>query len=158
MKRTVCILAIAALMMACESYSLVNPVPNFPVNLEVNILAEFPGFTPANTYSYITFPSPRYATERTGYAGVMVYIAGDMTYRAFDLGCPHCLDQNMPIVPDDNRYEPRKQGSSMYARCPKCGEEYDLSMGTGVPTKGIAQNYLKSYQVITGNGKLIIHN
>jgi len=158
MKRLICIFSIAAIMMACESYSIVNPVPNFPVGMEINILAEYPAFTTANTYAYITFLSPRYATERTGYAGIMVYVAGDMTYHAFDLCCTNCLDQNCPITPDDKHYEPKRVGSTMYAKCSRCGEEYDLSMGLGVPTKGLAKNYLKSYKTNYSNGKLTIFN
>jgi len=147
MQRLLSIAMVCLLMWACESNSIVNPVPNYPVSMELNILGEYPNFTYSNIGAYLTFTSPRYPTERVGYAGLLLFVNFNEAYSAFDLCCPHCLDRNTPLLVD-----------GIFARCPNCGEEYDLSYGLGSPTKGIAENFLKTYKTSYYNGKLIIYN
>ena len=149
MRRLLAILFVAATMLACESNSIVNPVPNYPVSMELNILGEYPHFTTANIGASLTFTTPRYPTERVGYAGLLLFVNFNEAYCAFDLCCPHCVDRNHPIEVD-----------GIFAKCPLCGEEYDLSYGLGVPSKGIAENYLKTYKSSynSASGKLVIYN
>lgn len=134
---------------ACESSNIVNPVPNYPVSMELNILGEFPNFTQANIGAHMEFVTPRFPTERIGYSGVLVFVNFNEQYSAFDLCCPHCLERFMPL-----------EVEGLFAVCPICGEEYDLTYGYGVPTQGIAKNYLKTYKTNynPATGKLVIYN
>lgn len=145
---TTCLLSLIA-MLACESNSIVNPVPNYPVSMELNILAEYPNFVTSNIGASLTFTAPRYPNERVGYAGLLLFVNFNEQYSAFDLCCPNCVDRFTPIQVD-----------GFYAECPLCGERYDLTYGLGVPTKHIAENYLKTYKTNYNNynGKLIIYN
>lgn len=149
MRRLIAILTLAVTLLACESHSIVNPVPNYPVSMELSILGEYPHFTTANIGAHLTFTTPRYPTERVGYAGLLLFVNFNEAYSAFDLCCPHCVDRFHPIEVD-----------GMYATCPICGEAYDLTYGLGVPTKGIAVNYLKTYKTNYNylTGKLVIYN
>ncbi|MBO4622224.1 MAG: hypothetical protein J5635_06115 [Paludibacteraceae bacterium] len=145
------IIAIVALLVlgACENPGLVNPVPNYPVSMELNILGEFPTFTQSNIGAHMEFLTPRFPTERVGYSGVLVFVNFNEQYSAFDLCCPHCVQRYQPL-----------EVNGIFAVCPVCGEEYDLSYGYGVPTKGIAENYLKTYKTNynSATGKLVIYN
>lgn len=143
------IILLVAVLGACETPSIVNPVPNYPVSLELNILGEFPHFTMSNIGAHMEFVTPRYPNERVGYSGVLVFVNFNEQYSAFDLCCPHCVERYVPI-----------EVEGMFATCPVCGEEYDLSYGYGVPTKGIAQNYLKAYKWNYNRvtGKLVVYN
>lgn len=132
---------------ACTSNSIVNPVPNYPVSMEVNILAEYPKFTTSNIGASLCFTAPRFPTERVGYAGLLLFVNFNEQYNAFDLCCPNCVLRNKPMEVD-----------GIFAVCPECGEEYDLSYGLGSPTQGIAKNFLKKYKTNYNNGKLIIYN
>lgn len=149
MRRVIAIVALTLVLWACESNSIINPVPNYPVSLELNILGEYPNLTKANVGAYLEITAPRYPTDRVGYAGVLVFVNFNEEYSAFDLCCPHCVERFHPL-----------EVSGMYAVCPLCGEEYDLSYGYGVPTKGIAQNYLKTYKCNYNSltGKLVVYN
>jgi hypothetical protein len=40
--------------------------------------------------------------------------------------------------------------------CPKCGEVYDISLGVGMPTKGICREPLKRYVVREVNNVLYV--
>ena len=56
-------------------------------------------------------------------------------YSAYDLACPYCyakghIESCMVDAP--------------FANCPRCTEEYDISGGIGVPTKGIGNECLRS--------------
>ncbi|MBP5290861.1 MAG: hypothetical protein J6Y76_05545 [Paludibacteraceae bacterium] len=148
-KKTIIAMAALLVLGACESPSIVNPVPNYPVSMELNILGEFPNFTQANIGAHMEFTAPRFPNERIGYAGVLVFVNFNEQYSAFDLCCPHCLERFTPLLVD-----------GIFATCPICGEQYDLSYGYGVPTQGIAKNYLKTYKsnYNAATGKLVIYN
>lgn len=134
------------LLWSCGETTFVSSVPSYPVHMEINILAEYPNFVPTGGIQALTFTSPRYPTERVGYAGLLIYTAFDEHYHACDLCCPKCLLQNRPIEVD-----------GMFARCPNCGEEYDLSYGYGTPTRGISRERLRPYTANYANGKLIVY-
>lgn len=127
-------LLVLLLIEACTHFNPVNPVPNYPVGLRINLTAEYPHFTPSNIGAFLTFPTPRYPNERVGYGGVLIYVTHDNTYAAFDLCCPHCLHRTKPLKVD-----------GIFAVCSECGEHYDLSFGLGVPQRGISDHYLKRY-------------
>lgn len=151
MKRWQMIGLVVMAMCSCQPVELVNPVPNYPVNLELNITAEYPHFTSDNVGSHLCFYTPRYPNDRVGYAGVVAFVYFDQAYCAFDLCCPNCLKRDQPLTID-----------GIYAQCPVCGEQYDMSFGLGVPQRGISQHYLKRYATrevfSAGVKKLIISN
>lgn len=137
------------LLTACdENTTYRSSVPAFPVRMELNILGEYPHFIPENPLQYLTFTKPRYeGVEYVGYAGLLVYTGLDRNYHAFDLACPHCLNRQQVLQPD-----------GMYAICPVCEEQYDISYGLAVPTKGISNEALRKYTTRYDNttGKLYI--
>ncbi|MBO5553230.1 MAG: hypothetical protein IJ718_01980 [Paludibacteraceae bacterium] len=151
------ILALAVLAMTgCENTTFRSSVPTYPVRLSINTqMGQFVHFKPENVYDYITVNRQGYhyhdytlqlsAMDAFGYAGVVVYIDGGGNYNAFDLCCTHCLKPHEPTVVN-----------GFYAVCPSCGEEYDLSWGIGVPTKGISRESLRKYRVVNSSGKLTI--
>ncbi|MCQ2346137.1 MAG: FYDLN acid domain-containing protein [Paludibacteraceae bacterium] len=139
---------LAAMMLcsSCENYQK-NPVPNFPVSIDLNLAAEYPHFMLDNGYQTIVFNEPRFVHEYVGYAGIVVVCGMDHAYHAFDLCCPVCLNRDTVVEID-----------GLKAICPKCGESYDLSYGFAVPEKGISRYALKPYSCSYGGGHLIIRN
>lgn len=125
-----------------------QPVPSFPVSMDLNIVAEYPLFDPSfGTLQTMTFTEPRYPYEYVGYGGVLVVTAYDGEYHAFDLCCPHCLHRDSVVEVD-----------GLYAICPLCGEEYDISYGLAVPTKGMSRFALRPFKTYKNGGHLIIKN
>ena len=155
--RNLLIAVIAALVLCgCEGTTFRSSVPTYPVRLSIDTrTGHYVHFIPENSYEYITVDRQGYhyhsttlplaATDMIGYAGIVVYIDGTGNYNAFDLCCPHCLDRNHPT-----------QVEGLYATCPVCGEQYDLSYGLAVPTQGISKEYLRRYRVINASGKLTV--
>ena len=148
MKKQLHILSIitAALLCSCNN-SYNNPVPSYPVNLDINIAAEYPHFVPANIMQHMTFTKPRLVTDRIGYGGVLVLTGLDAQYHAFDLSCPVEARRDIRVYID-----------GMYAVCPQCGEQYEVFYGIGNPTKGISRDPMRRYTCIIGNGTLKIRN
>lgn len=133
------------LLCSCEGTTYRSSVPSYPVGMRINILAEYPHFQPTATGEYLIFDQPRYPTEAVGYAGLLIYVAMDAQYHAYDLACPRCLDRQQGITVD-----------GFFAVCPICEERYDLSYGLAVPTKGIATEALRQYNALYSNGYLTI--
>ena len=142
----------------CERTNWQSSVPDFPIHFEINTnVGMFVNFVPENVTTYlivddagyhlngITQPLP--ATDAFGYAGTVVYIDGFHPYGAYDLCCPHCLNQDNPCRVD-----------GIFAICPLCGEEYDIYSGNGVPTRGISKEPLKQYQATynAATGKIFV--
>ena len=126
---------ILMVLCSCDDTTYRSSVPAFPVRMELNIWAEYPHFVQSNTLQYLVFQKPRYeGVDYVGYAGLLVHIGMDGAYHAYDLACPHCLSRDEVIEPD-----------ALFAVCPVCGEEYDLSYGLGVPVKGISKEALRQY-------------
>lgn len=145
-RRIAALLLLICGLWACQgTTTFVSSVPSYPVHLELNILAEYPNFVPAGDIKALSFTSQRYPTEAVGYAGILVYTAFDEHYHACDLCCPKCLKRDVPIEVD-----------GMFAHCPECGEDYDISYGYGTPSKGISTERLRPYTANYSNGKLII--
>lgn len=134
-------------MWGCENTTFVSSVPYYPVRLELNILAEYPNFVASGGVQAMEFTTPRYPTESLGYAGILVFTTFDNQYGACDMCCPHCLKQHQPVHWD----------GGMYAHCPICGEDYDISFGYCTPTKGIAGERLRPYRTVYTNGKLSVY-
>ncbi|MDR0756578.1 MAG: (2Fe-2S)-binding protein [Tannerella sp.] len=141
------ILLLCMLMAACGE--LENPIPNYPVHLELDL----------TTYRDRTLrdvPSSRAYTvkdininiERVGFGGVLVVHATDGLFYAFDLACPHEANRNTLIEADEN---------ILNAICPKCGTKYDIAFGSGAPN-GVSKNYLKRYTIVEAGTRLTVSN
>lgn len=133
-------------MIGCDANTTFrSSVPTYPVQFEINILAEYPGFVIGNGFQTLTFTKQRYYQDAIGYAGLLVWIGMDDQYHAADLCCPHCVNTRTAVEVD-----------GFYAKCPVCGEEYDLSFGIANPTKGISKEMLRKYSTAFNGTKLMI--
>ena len=134
------------LLVSCKQ-SQKTSIPSYPVHLMLNITAEYPHFVKENVCQTLTFTERKSQTDYIGYAGIVVSIGMDGNYHAHDMGCPHCLNRNKPV-----------EIEGMYAECPICHEQYDLSYGYALPIKGISREPLRKYTATYSslNGKLII--
>lgn len=146
------------LLTGCKDTNWKSSVPDFPVHIEINTRAGmFVNFVPDNVTTYLIVDDAGYhlnginqpllVTDAWGYAGTVIYIDGVHPYGAYDLCCPHCLKRDKPCQVD-----------GMYAICPECGEQYDIYLGNGVPSRDISKEPLKAYQATyhEGTGKLIV--
>ena len=124
------LIVLLLVLTACRN-SRLNPVPSYPVYLDLDIQAEYPHFVPANG----------------GYGGVLVVVGLDGKYHAMDLCCPVCLHRDSVVQLD-----------GIYAVCPICGELYDISYGFGLPMRGKSKWALRPYNCNSGGGHLIIRN
>ena len=149
---------LAVLLSACERANWQNSVPDFPIRLEINTnVGMYVNFVPENVTSYLVadaggihlngITQPLTVQDAYGYAGTVVYIDGMHPYGAYDLCCPHCVLRDKPCKVD-----------GMFAICPECGEEYDIYLGNGVPTRGISNEPLKEYKVVynISTGKIFV--
>lgn len=134
------------LLVGCENNQR-STVPSYPAYMDLNILGEFPHFVPDNGFQTMTFTARRFATEAIGYSGILVWIDMQGHYQAADLCCPVCLKQNVPVEID-----------GIFAHCPECNEEYDLSYGYALPTKGISRYALRKFKVSVQGSHLLIKN
>ena len=147
-KPTVLLLFISCFLLACES-PLTSPIPSAPVNLEINLNYADIDLVPALAAK--SFTKPRLATDRLGFGGVLVVHGynsnGAVDFFAYDLACPHEIDRNVLVVPDD-------EGK---ARCPKCGSVYVTMWGMGVPEASSTSKYpLRSYLVRAMGGNVFV--
>ena len=113
---------------SCENYQK-NPVPNFPVSIDLNLAAEYPHFMLDNGYQTMVFNEPRFVHEYVGYAGIVVVCGMDHAYHAFDLCCPVCLNRDTVVEID-----------GLKAICPKCGGIATEQQMKKAPAKWIADN------------------
>lgn len=136
-----CLLCLAA----CENKT--NPVPRYPVYIDLDIPALYPHFVPDNGFQTLVITDKRYENELIGYAGVLVWIGMDGRYYAADLCCPHCLDPQLPVRID-----------GIFAVCDNCGEQYDISYGLANPVGGIAKHPLRPFGTRLAGSMLQIRN
>lgn len=137
------LLAAVFLLAACNQNNL-SPIPDYTVNLQLNLNTEYATFT--SPCQYLTFTERHLETDRIGYGGILVYIGFDSQYYAFDLACPYECEPTVRVVPND-------LGE---AACESCGEVYDVSYGYGLPKNGICRYSLKSYKVRNSRNILYI--
>jgi nitrite reductase/ring-hydroxylating ferredoxin subunit len=138
MKRLALLGCIILVFAACDDNARSgNPVPYAPVQYTINITTEYPNFKKENGFAVLpAITKPRYDYEYVGYGGLLVWVGMDNEYHAADLCCPNCLKPAKPITAD-----------GIFAICPTCGEQYDISYGYNLPTKGKSQYPLKTYSV-----------
>ena len=132
---------------ACNGYTYMSSVPAVPVQYVLNVLADDPTFVPANTGAYKIVKQKRFETDYIGYAGLLIYIGFDSQYHAFDLACPHCLNRQNTV-----------EMNGMFAVCPICHEEYDVSYGYATPTTGKTKEPLRKYHCSWNGTTLTVGN
>ena len=128
---------IGCMLLGCDNFNNQNPVPYVPVSYTLKITEEHPHFMIDNGYQTMTITKPRYNYEYIGYCGLLIWVGMDGHYHAADLCCPNCVNKTKPVTID-----------GLYAVCPICEEEFDLSYGFAIPTKGITKYPLRKYQAI----------
>lgn len=115
----------------CDGYD--SSIPDYAVHMVRNIYVcnlDSPGSYYINQNNI--------ATESYGYGGILVVHAWDGNYYAFDRACPVEVNRKVKI---------RSTNQDLIFKCDSCKEEYDLSFGTGIPTKSISKEALKRYNV-----------
>lgn len=151
-------LCLLLLLPSCEGTSFKSSVPTYPVRVVIDTrVGEFVHFQPTqlNAYTVVNkdgyFLNDKYvlpvsAMDAWGYGGVVVYVSTN-GYDAYDLACPYCAarGQCRPCQMD-----------AIYARCPECGEEYDMSAGVAMPQHGLSHEALRRLNIIHSDGKLTV--
>ncbi|GHT20138.1 hypothetical protein FACS189429_8270 [Bacteroidia bacterium] len=138
------IIVCAVLFLSCEDNRR-SPIPDYPVHLELDLLGDYNTFR-GSKGEHLTFTTPRLATDRLGFGGILVCTNYLGEYCAFDLACPYEAERDVRVRPD-----------GLVAVCDKCGSQFDLwETAFGVPTKEPATDPLKKYQASETNGKLLI--
>ena len=122
----------AVCLCAC-SFAPQTSIPSCPVRLERNA-AVIGCLAPG---SWWRIEKAKYAVDRIGYGGVLVVNAFDGNYYAFDLACPVEASPTVRVSSPDG---------ALMVTCPRCGEEYYLGDGLGLPQKGISSFSLLRYQ------------
>jgi len=149
MKRIVVLLLFVAVAFSCEK-EYYTTIPNYPANLKLNM--EDMDVLNASL-AYKTFTTPRLATDRLGFGGILV-INGMGTnvvnLYAYDLACPVEAQRTVRVVPD-------KSTAFTTATCPKCGAVFNIATGTGAPQSG-TKYYLKSYSVYWDGMQYVVVN
>lgn len=141
--RIICLVVGIIGLTACENY--VSSIPDMPVHLQLNLLTEYPHLK-NNPNQCVIFEKPRLVSDRIGFGGVLVYSDFYGDFHAFDLACPYEAQTSVKVRPD----------SLGRAICPQCGEVYDISLGTGIPTQGICREPLKRYVAREVNNVLYV--
>lgn len=144
------LLVFLCLVCGCEN-SFNSDVPSYPVNFELDIVGMYPHFIPENGFPQtMTFTEKRYVYDAIGFSGLLVWINMEGKYCAADLCCPHCLSRSTRVEAGPH---------DMYAVCPKCGEQYELTTRWAMPTKIAGNQPLRSYEVtVYPTGKILIRN
>ena len=131
--------------------------PMYPVRITIDTnVGPFVHFIPTASYSHIIvnedgyfydgkFIQKRFEKDAWGYAGVVIYINMMGGYDAYDLCCPNCVYERQACKVE-----------GIFATCPVCGEQFDLGSGTAVPTKGIANEYLRRLNVVHSGDRITI--
>ena len=146
--RPLILLFVACFLLACD-LPLISPVPSVPVSLEIKLDYYDSDLIPALAAK--SFTQPRLAVDRLGFGGVLVVHGyssnGAPDYFAYDLACPHEVDRNVIVVPDN-------EGK---ARCPKCGSVYVTMWGMGIPeTQSVSKYPLRPYRVRAKDGNTLL--
>lgn len=116
--------------------------------MDIDILIEDPHFVTSNIGAYKIYTEKRFDKDYLGFRGLLIYIAQDARYYAWDLACPNDL----------MRIEPDGKNTAMFAKCPQCKEEYDLTYGVANPVRGIGREALRRYSATFDGTTLRIRN
>lgn len=150
----------ALLLIGCkDKNSLQSSVPRYPVSVTIDTRSGvFVHFVPTALNSYVLVDGAGYhyngevvqpltVMDAYGYGGVVVYIDINGNYNSFDLACPYCAGRALlrPCLID-----------GIFAKCPECGEHYDIGSGTGAPQKGIAREGMLRLPLTNSGGQILV--
>jgi hypothetical protein len=157
MKRRLFFLLFTVIAFSCEKQYYTS-IPNYPVNLELNLSTLD---LPLNTnLGYKLFTQPRFASDRLGFGGILVingFGENIVNIYAYDLACPVEAQSNIRVVPDNMSSSVSAVPTAITATCPKCGAVFNISNGTGAPQSG-TKYYLKSYRVAGSGTQYTVFN
>lgn len=127
----VCLLALP--FASCDD-TYRSSIPDYYVNLQLNLTTTYPNFKSPN--HYLVFDKRISATDGIGYGGILVFCGWDNNYYAFDLACPKESNSKIIVHPND-------LGQAI---CDSCKTVFDLSYGVGNPISGSAKETLRRYK------------
>lgn len=135
---------IALQLVSCDD-SYRSAIPDYPVQLDLNLTTTYPTFK--NTYNKtLIFETKRYQTDYLGYGGILVYIGFDGNYYAFDMSCPYEVKPGTKVRPND-------KGQAI---CDSCKTVFDISYGIANPISGPAKQTLRRYKAFLSGDVLYI--
>jgi len=130
---SLCVLSFAS----CDD-TYQSSIPDYPVNLELNLTSTYPNFNGPN--QFLIFTKPIIVNDRIGFGGIIVYTGLDENYYAFDMACPYEAKRTILVYPDTTGLP--------QVICKTCGSVYDVSYGIGNPTSGPSEEVLKRYRAV----------
>ncbi|MDD2512826.1 MAG: hypothetical protein PHH64_02515 [Proteiniphilum sp.] len=133
---TACLLLMMAV--SCGEEPLRNTLPFAPASFRVDLNGVEHDLWNPLAYKMFTEENRRFASDRFGYAGLLVVAGADGTLYAYDLCCPHEDSKNVVVVPEANGK----------ARCPSCGSLYVTLYGLGSLESGPGKESLQRYRVV----------
>lgn len=148
LKKIYLLIFLPLLLTSCAEESSYQTVPWAEVDFQFDIVNRDSKLNSGG--EHLVFDTPRLASDRCGYSGLIVYNSGTMEngvwlFYAFDRCCPKEKHQNVKVV---------VQGDGITAKCPGCKTTYNLFSG-GLRVDGVGTENLQRYRVIAsdGNGK-----
>lgn len=139
------LLPLLVVFIACNR---ANPIPDYPVYLRFNITVDAPQLAAFGGFK--EFTSPRNATEKLGFAGVLVYHSIEDRFYAFDMACPY-----------ENNTDTQIHCNNLgIAVCDSCQSSFYIADGNGFVQSGVAKHSLKKYTVYydMSIGNIIVTN
>jgi hypothetical protein len=127
----VCLLALP--FASCDD-TFRSSIPDYYVNLQLNLTTTYPNFKSPN--HYLVFNKRINVTDGIGYGGILVFCGWDNNYYAFDLACPKESNSKIIVHPND-------LGQAI---CDSCKTVFDVSYGVGNPISGPAKETLRRYK------------
>ncbi len=127
-------LVILLLLFSCSDIDK-SSIPDSVVYLERNINSE--AIELRTIGGYRAYPSPEIYGDAVGFGGIVVIYGFNEQFYAFDLACPHEVDREIKVVPND----------AGQAVCETCGSVFSLGYGSGNRLSGPAQEGLRRYNV-----------
>jgi len=135
---------IISLLGSCDD-SYVSSIPTMPVSLKIDLTGKYNRFK-NSSYTFLVIDKAEYDADRLGFAGILLFSGmlddfGNSTYYAFDMACTYEISKSAIVLPIEE--------TGFKVKCNKCGTEYDLSFGLGIPdtTSGPAREVLRKYKV-----------
>lgn len=135
------ILAFTALLLlgACKDSNTSSVIPESSVYIYQNINLYAVSLRAIGGYKTYTAINTSQGVSAIGYGGVLVFYGYDENYYAFDMACPHEVNREVRVTPNDNGQ----------AVCSSCGSVFNLSYGSGAVISGPATEGLKKYKIKT---------
>jgi hypothetical protein len=140
MKKILVLLFLTLFALGCDSGTINNNnpnIPNYPVNIEINITLP--------EYNALQFASGSYVVPYQGARGVVIFNTGNDIYVAFDLACPNQSFASCSSA---------MQVTGIEAKCVCDNKSYLLYTG-----QSAGQQYpMKQYYVEKSGSSLYVHN